>query len=373
MVLKSIAPSWSNVPWGTMTAAVLSQPKAQPPSAAFTIDEAYPKPTLPSPDWVLVRVHVAGLNRAELRSREALPPAKAELNIFHQEYHEDPPVVLGEEFVGYVAEAGSNTTFESGELVTGFIYGGGKAHDGAYAQYTICHRRRLFRLPADADEKIPMEVLGAIPMSAWTAYGSLVLAGELKKGETILIHGASSSVGVWAILLAKDAGCTVIATTRQEEKIDRLKYAGADCAILEQDLKTKLSQAFPKGVDVVFELVGPDQVLELALPLLARRGRVVCTGVLSMNWQIPNFTPAKIPSTRRITFYTMTNLLALGSEDEELDQVEPFLADVVGKIQRGQYYSDMFLDRVFDLKKIGQAHEYMEANKAVGKVVVTVD
>lgn len=83
-------PSWSNEPSGTMTAAVLTSPGAHPPSACFTIDHAYPKPTLPSEDWVLVRVKAAGLNRAELRGRNGDAPAPAEFGIFKSEYREKP-------------------------------------------------------------------------------------------------------------------------------------------------------------------------------------------------------------------------------------------------------------------------------------------
>ena len=74
-----------------MTAAVLTSPGADPPSACFTLDHNYPKPSLPGPDWVLVRIKAAGLNRAELRSRNGAKPAVPEFGIFQADYHEDPP------------------------------------------------------------------------------------------------------------------------------------------------------------------------------------------------------------------------------------------------------------------------------------------
>lgn len=86
-------PSWTNEPSGTMTAAVLTSPGAHPPPSCFTIDTAYPKPTLPSEDWVLVRVKAAGLNRAELRGRNNDKPGLGEFGIFRSEYTEDPPKV----------------------------------------------------------------------------------------------------------------------------------------------------------------------------------------------------------------------------------------------------------------------------------------
>lgn len=122
-------PSWDNKPSGTMTAMVLNSPGAEPPSKAFSLDTNYPKPTLPSEKWALVKVKAAGLNRAELRGRNGDKPAPPEFGIFKDEYHEDPPKILGEEFVGIVELAGSGTDFRRGDAVTGFIYGGGKAHD----------------------------------------------------------------------------------------------------------------------------------------------------------------------------------------------------------------------------------------------------
>ncbi|KAK5055913.1 hypothetical protein LTR84_012463 [Exophiala bonariae] len=178
-------PSWTNHPSGTMAAAELTSPGASPPSACFSYTTAYPRPTVPSSEWTLVRVKALGLNRAELRSRANLPPALPEFNIFQAEYHVDPPKVLGEEFVGVVEEAGAESGFRIGESVAGFIYGGGKAHDGSYAEFTLCHRRRI--------------VVAAVPMSMVTAYGCIVLAGGLERrpeGSTVLVHGGSSSVGV---------------------------------------------------------------------------------------------------------------------------------------------------------------------------------
>ena len=356
---------------GTMAAAVLTKPGPSPPPECFTYSTSYPRPSLPSPDWVLCRVHAAGLNRAELRGRAALPPGLGEFNIFQSEYHEDPPAILGEEFVGEVEEAGSATTFKKGEKVTGFIYGGGKAHDGAYAQFTICHKRRLFRLP---ETVLPWNVLGAIPMSMWTAYGSLFEAARLGvrgKEATVLVHGGTSSVGLWAVLLAKDKGHTVIATTRSKEKVERLRKARADHVVLEEDMEIEIPKLLPKGVDAVLELVGPS-TLQKSLSLTARYGTVVCTGILSKQWGIDKFKPSMIPTCRNLSFYGMTNRASLGPEDEGLELVEPMLEDVIRKVETGVFPPEVFLDKEFALQDVGHAHAYMEDNMAVGKVIVTI-
>lgn len=365
-------PSWDNESKGTMKAAVLTNPGTSDPSECFTYSPEYPRPSLPSPEWVLCRVHAAGLNRAELRGRTGAPPFIAEFIIFQTEYHEDPPSILGEEFVGEVEEAGTASGFKNGEKVTGFTYGGGKAYDGAYAEFTVCHSRRLYHLP---DTKLPWNVLGAIPMSMYTAWGSLMLAsrlGERKRGCTVVIHGATSSVGIWGLLIAKDAGAKVIATTRNPAKVGQLKRAGADYVVLEDDLEADIPKISPDGVDIVQELVGPDQVMR-CVRLCARYGTVVLVGPLNLHWEAKNFEPFSIPPTRNVSFFTMTNS-GLGSEDADVDHTstEKVLKDVVGKVESGIYPQHIFLHKTFTLADIGKAHQYMEENRAVGKVVVTV-
>lgn len=359
-------PSWDNTPSGTMRAAVLASPGASPPSAAFRIDGAYPKPSLPSPEWLLVRVHAAGLNRAELRGRAGEKPFIVEFGMFAEEYHEHPPAVLGEEFVGVVDQAGAACAeaFPVGALVAGWVYGGGKAFDGAYAQYTIAHPRRCWRFdwPGVKDvDAMPWATIGAVPMSMWTAYGSLFYAAGTRKGDVVLVHGATSSVGIWAILLAKDAGCTVIATTRQAGKVDKLRAAGADHVLLEDDLAggEAVRRIAPDGVNTILELVGAASLVPLDMPVLAGQGSVVMTGVLDKTWGLEDFVPPAIPSTRRLTFFTTT--------EEDVGRAGGILQEIMDKVRLGVFRSDVFLDKVFELDEVGQAHQYMEDNCAVGK------
>jgi len=288
--------------------------------------------------------------------------------MFVDEYHKDPPKILGEEFVGTVEAVGGNLTgeYEAGDVVAGWVYGGGKAYDGAYAEYVVVHKMRVHKISSETSNRVlPWTVLGAIPMSMWTAWGSLFIAGETKEGATVLIHGATSSVGIWAILLAKDRKCKVIATTRQEWKVQRLREAGADHVVLEENLKDEVRKIAPKGVDTILELVGPDKVVNVSLPLLARHGTVVVTGVLTKGWTVDGFTPAMIPPTRKITMY--------GTMDEDIPTATKVLNEVVEKVRSGVFKPEVFLDKVFSLEDVGKAHEYMEENKAVGKVVIQID
>ncbi|KAF5026584.1 hypothetical protein F66182_1310 [Fusarium sp. NRRL 66182] len=365
---------WENKPDGVMKAAVLTSPGAEPPSACFTYKEDYPKPTLPSPDWVLVRVRATGINRAELRARTGAPCFPGEFNIFQKWFHKEPPRILGEECVGEVVVAGSSSGFKVGDKVAAANYGGGKAHDGGYAEYAICHKRRTFRFPQDT--KLPWEVLGALPMSLLTAWGMVMTSGRLgdrPKGSSVLVHGATSSVGVYAILIAKSHGASVLATTRQKNKVDRLKEIGADHVVLEDELEEKIPKLYPNGFDVVAELVGPDQLLRV-LGWTARFGHVVASGILNLSHECPGFTPFLIPSTRCVTFASVSND-GIGDEDAGATaaDIEPIYKKAVDNIESGKWRKELFIDKVYPLKDIGLAHERAEKNLATGKIVVLVE
>lgn len=186
--------------------------------------------------------------------------------------------------------------------------GGGKAYDGSYAEYLICLGSELWEMPkvkVEGSDEMDWVAMGAIPAGVWTAWGSLFCSGETKDGDTVLIHGGTSSVGVWAILLAKSRGCKVLATTRQENKTARLLSAGADHVLLdfpESRLVEEVLKIAPKGVNTVLSLVGPDRIVDTAFQVLALHGTVITTGVLSNKWTMGDFCPLTIPPTRKMTF-----------------------------------------------------------------------
>lgn len=153
-------------------------------------------------------------------------------------------------------------------------------------------------------------------MSMWTAYGDLFEAGRLEHKRvdgkaTALVHGGTSSVGIWAMLLAEDKGFRVAATTRKAEKLERLRSAGADYSILDKELEEKTPELFPRGADIVLELVRPDMV-QRAFSFTARDGTALCTGFLTNKWAIQDFRPAMIPTYCNLSFYGMTNRSSLG-------------------------------------------------------------
>ena len=373
-------PSWTNTPSGTMTAAVLNGPAGSRPALhSFKLDTSYPKPTIPSQDWILLRVRAAGLNQTELRSRAGEKQPPMSFGMFAPEYHPNIPAVLGSECVGEVEVAGSNTGFKQGDRVAAAYYGGGKAYDGSYAQYTIVKKEACQRLPGphemqigDGPGQVSWSALGACLGSGWTAWGSLFQSAQTKQGDTVLIRGATSSVGVWAVLLAKAHKCSVIATTRSEAKVAKLKSMGADHVVVEQlkdgkadyeKMIADVHQIKPEGVNVVLELIDINAYSSLGFKVLAKYGTCVVTGAVGSGFTTQQFTPFMIPSTRKLTLHGGFAVT---------DGVEECFKEIISGIQSGTFKEEQFLDKVYTLDKVGEVHDAIEKSQFTGKVVIAI-
>jgi NADPH:quinone reductase-like Zn-dependent oxidoreductase len=297
----------------------------------------------PRPGWVLVRVWAFGLNRSELITRAG---GSGDAVRF--------PRVLGIECVGEVVEA-PGSTLAPGQRVIAAMGGMGRDYDGGYEQYAL--------LPAS--QVIPVQTtlgwaeLGAIPETFGTAWGTLEELG-LHEGQSLLVQGGSSSVGMAAITIAKDRGVTVLATTRQESKRAALLAAGADYVIVaDGDVAPAVRALRPDGVNGLCELVGPGP-LQQALPALAPQGRVCMTGFLEGDWD----TEAVEAEAERLG----VRLRRFGSNVINRDSYEGIFSEIIRAIEEGRYTVN--LDRVFAMSEIVEAHRYMEESRAAGKVVV---
>lgn len=220
------------------------------------------------------------------------------------------------------------------------------------------------------------ELLGALGMSFITAYGTIVISGRLgqrPKASTVIVHGATSAVGVFAILIAKDHSATVIATTRQKSKIQQLKNCGADHVLLEDELDDQIPRVAPDGVDIVAELVGADQSIR-ALGWTAMSGTVVVSGVLNKTGLVEGFSPFLIPSTRSLSFYSVSND-GIGNTDAGAAHadLEPVFAYAVDRIESGTRKPEQFVESTYHLADVGATHERAERKEATGKLVVFLD
>src|SRR3954467_6653848 len=299
----------------------------------------------PAPGQVLIAVKAFGLNRSELHTRLGL----ADGVTF--------PRVPGIEATGVVAACPTGE-FEVGKQVVAMMGGMGRTYDGGYAEYTCVPAAQVIPF----DSKLDWATLGAVPEMLQTAYGSLVVGLSAQPGETLLIRGGTSSVGMAGAILAKDWGLTVLATTRRPERAAALEALGVDHVLIDDGaIAAKVRAIVPEGVHTALELVGTP-----TLPDTLRATRpygVVCfTGMLSNEWTVRDFYPIDyIPTGVRLTAYSGE------AADLPPDILDGFLADVA------RWRLTVPRVAVYALDEIVQAHADMEAGEATGKLVVLAD
>ena len=295
-----------------------------------------PVPT-PQNGWVLIKVKAFGLNRSELHTRLGL----AQGVTF--------PRVLGIEAAGVVAQC-PGQEFPVGQQVVAMMGGMGRVFDGGYAEYTCVPATQVIAFRSELD----WATLGAVPEMVQTSYGSLSIGLDAQPGQSILIRGGTSSVGMATAVLAKQRKMTVLSTTRNPGKAGALSNIGVDHVLIDDgDLAGQVRAIVPDGVDTALELVGTP-----TLPDTLRATRVhgvVCfTGMLSNKWTVDDFYPIDyIPHGVRLTSY--------GGDANDLPPrvLQEFLDAVVP------------IDHVYNMDQIVEAHAAMEAGRASGKLVVT--
>ncbi len=230
--------------------------------------------------WVRIRVEAFGINRSELMTRLGLSGDGV-----------DFPRVLGIECAGVVDDAPPGSGLEVGQQVVAMMGDMGRSYDGGYAEYTSVPLAQVIPISTD----LPWEVVGALPEMIQTANGSLTTGLDLQPGQTLLIRGGTSSVGLAAAALAKQMGATVLATTRQPGRIEALRRHGIDHPLVDTgSIAGAVRALYPDGVDAALELVG---TTDLAGHPPVRSG---CTARCASPGCCPRNGPSRI-STRSIT------------------------------------------------------------------------
>lgn len=322
-----------------MRAVVVDRPGGP---EALTIREI-PIPVADAGD-VLIRVKAFGLNRSELHFRSGL----ASSGSF--------PRVPGIEAVGLVEDAPGGE-FAVGTAVATMMGGMGREFDGGYAEYVLVPARQVIPFTSS----LPWADLGAVPEMLQTAYGTLTVGLDVRPGQTLLIRGGTSSIGLAAAVLAKRAGLTVISTTRRESARDLLASVGVDHVIIDDGVVTPQIRAlYPDGVDAAVELVGVN-VMKDTLRTVRTGGTVCFTGMLSDQWTISDFYPMDwLPNGVRLTAYS----------GEATGLPAAVLQDFLDAVAAGD--AAIPLGRVYAIDDIVQAHRDMEAGVVGGKGVVVL-
>ncbi len=311
--------------------------------------EARPDPTAAGEN-VRVRVAATALNRADLLQRRGLypPPPDAADHI------KDIP---GLEFVGRIDQVGERVTrWTGGERVFGILPGGG------YASCVVTNQHLVTTVP----ENLSDEEAAAVPEAFVTAYDALVLQGELKADERVLIHAVASGVGSAALQIAGAWQAQIIGTAGRRDKLDRMLNVASFFPInyRENDFKEAIEYEFgPNAVDVILDVVGADYWAR-NIAVLANRGRLILVGRLSGS---EAKTPLGALMTKRLRI--AGTVMRTRRLDEKIAVTLAFERDIVPLLQEGKLKP--VIDSVFPFEELHRATEKMENNENIGKIVLT--
>ena len=301
----------------------------------------------PKPNEMLIKVAAAGVNRPDIvqRSGNYPPPPDAS----------DLP---GLEVAGEVVAVGASVqTFKPGDKVCALVHGGG------YAEY--CVAPEVQALPAP--KNLSMVDAASLPETFFTVWGNVYDRGRLAPGETLLVQGGSSGIGVTAIQMARATGNRVFATAGSDEKCAACVRLGAEKAVnyKTQDFAAEIKAATGgKGVDVILDMVGGDYVAK-ELKLLAEEGRLIFIAFLrghKSELDINEVMRRRLTitgSTLRPRSVEFKGYLARNLREKIWPLVES------GKIKPEIY-------KTFPLQAAADAHRLMESSEHIGKIVLTV-
>ena len=301
---------------------------------------------LPAPAMgeIRVRVRAAGVNRPDIVQREGrYPPPPGASDI------------LGLEIAGEVDALGDGVTrWAVGDRVCALLGGGG------YADYAVVDARHALPVPDGLD----FVQAAALPETAFTVFANVFEGGGLKAGETLLIHGATSGIGVMAIQMAKAAGARVIATSRGAAKAEAARALGADVSLdaTDGDLLDAIKTA--GGADVVLDMVGAAYA-ELNLNALKPGGRWVV--IATLTGALAQIDLMRV-MLKRIVLTGSTLRSRPADEKARLaaaveQTVWPWVAS--GAVQAQ-------VQATFSLDQAAAAHQRLEAGDHVGKIVLTL-
>jgi NADPH2:quinone reductase len=307
---------------------------------------------IPNNQEISVRLKGAGINPVDCKMRKK-----------GTRYPEKMPTILGCDGAGIVEEVGAEAKkFKVGQEVY-FCHGGIGDHPGNYAEYAVINEN----FAASKPKSLSFVEAAAGPLVMITAWESLFDRIQLKAGQSILVHAGAGGVGHIAIQLAKYAGCTVLTTVSSQEKAEFVKSIGADHLIFYKDqdfVVATLEYTQGNGVDVVIDTVGGDTFAK-SLNAVKIYGDLVT--ILSPPDAI-NWGPARVRNIR-VSFELMLTPMT-----ENLLEAKIHHGDILKKC--AELYDSgklkIKIDKIFPLADASIAHEYVETQNTIGKVVLEI-
>jgi NADPH2:quinone reductase len=302
---------------------------------------------IPADGEVLIRIKAFGLNHAEMYMRSGLWPT--------------PPPVTGIECAG-VVEVDRSGAFAAGTPVVAIMGGMGRTRNGTYAELVTVPATNVVAV----NTTLSWTDLVAIPEAYASAWAGLHQNLDIGPGQTVVIRGATSTLGQAAVNIAVDDGATVVATTRNPAHEALLRSLGASEVLIDDG---KLAQQVgDRRIEVggVLDLVG-NSVLRDSLQVVRPHGRVCQVGFLGGLDPVEDFNPlADLPGGVQLSFF---GSFYLGGEGYSLADIP--IGELVAKAEAGTYKAKPV--RVFRFDEIVEAHRVMEAGEAGGKMVVAVE
>ncbi|WP_057914898.1 NAD(P)H-quinone oxidoreductase [Peribacillus muralis] len=318
----------------------------KPGGAEQLLFQDFSKPKLENGE-ILIKVNASAINRTDIVSREG-----------KSGYMANP--ILGIEVSGEVVEKGAGANIDLGTRVMGLVNGGG------YAEYAVMPADRAMKIP----DNLTFEEAAAIPEVFLTAYQTLFWLGELTDEDTVLIHAGGSGVGTAAIQLAKKlTKAKIITTAGSKEKLDFCRALGADICInyKEQSFEEEVLKATNNlGADVILDFIGASY-WEKNLKSIKTDGRWVLIGILGGT--VVEHVNLMELLLKRVQL--KGTLLTPRSDAYKKELTEEFVSKVMPLFLENEVRA--IVDRVFPFADIQKAHEHMEANRNVGKIILKVN
>ena len=296
---------------------------------------------------VLIKVAYAGVNRPDVLQRSGRYPPPADASPY-----------IGLEVAGEIAAIGQGVDeWQLGQRVCALTNGGG------YAQYTTAPAGQVLPVP----EGVSMLQAAALPETYFTVWANLIERGRLAKGETVLVHGGTSGIGITAIQMAKAWGARVFCTVGSAEKVNAAREVGADAAInyRTQDFVIEMSKLTEgRGANVILDMVGGSYI-ERNLRCMALEGRLVQIAFLQPSRVEVDWMPLML---KRLTFTGSTLRARPGAEKARL--AGELRTHIWPLLEQKQLLP--VIHQEFPLADAASAHRLMESSEHIGKIMLKV-